>query len=422
MTRRQLLGSGIAAIAFRNEALAAVERAVSLDPVVGADDEAFWAQIQAAFTLNRNVANFNNGGCSPSPRVVHEAMKRAWDYSNQAPSHYMWRQQEQDVESVRRRLAAVYGCDPEELAITRNASEALETVLLGYPLEAGDEVLTTDLDYPRMLTTLDQRARRDGIVVKKLAIPAVPSSPREIIRAFRDGISPKTRLILISQVGFQNGHFYPVREVVRLAHERKVPVLVDGAHGFVHAPETQPELQADFYGASLHKWLMAPLGTGMLFVKKDLIPKVWPLMAAPKEMDANIRKFEEIGTHPAAIHNAIGEALTFHELLGTQRRRDRLHYLQFRWINPLREEPKVRFHTSLRQSEFCGLVNVEIVGVHPSALAGWLLDRHGIFVTTTGNDRFQGIRISPNVYTTVAEVDRLRDALLLAARHGIGIG
>jgi selenocysteine lyase/cysteine desulfurase len=421
MTRRQLL-AGLGTLAFHNTSLAFAEKALRYASPSAADtaqDEAFWMPIQQAFTLDRNVANFNNGGVCPSPRVVEEALERYLRISNQAPSNYMWRQLEPEIESVRRRLAAFFGCDAEELAITRNASESLENLLFGLKLEAGDEALTTDQDYPRMITTLHQRERRDGIKLVQVPVPAAPDSHDELVKAFENGITDKTKLLLFSQVVFMTGQIYPVRRLVELGRKHGIPVVVDGAHAFAQFPFTRDELTCDFFGCSLHKWLLAPIGTGMLYVRKERIPDVWPLMAAGPDQITNIRKFEEIGTHPAANHNAIGEALTFNELIGLDRKAARFRYLRSRWADRLRDNKKVVFHTNLHPEHSCAITTVEIQGIDPGALAGWLLDKKGIFVTTIGHPNFKGIRVSGNVYTTLDEVDRLGDAMVEAASKGI---
>lgn len=410
----------IAAAAFRNDTLDLVERVVSKYGSLGdAQDEEFWAQIQQAFALDRNTVNFNNGGCSPSPRIVQDALRRQLEFSNQAPSNYMWRVLEPEVESVRMRLAKVFKCDTEEIAITRNASESLETLILGLPLQSGDEVLTTNLDYPRMITTIQQRERRDGVKMVQVKVPSVPKDHRELFKAIRDGITDKTKMLVVSQVSFMNGQIFPVRDIVRLGKERQIPVIVDGAHAFVQYEFDHSDLDCEFYGSSLHKWLMAPIGTGLLYVKKNRIADVWPLMAADKTKDADIRKFEEIGTHPAANHNAIGEALTFHEMMGMRRKEARLRYLRHRWTDRLQDFKNVRFYTNFDPKHSCALTTVGIEGIKSADLAGWLLAKHSIFVTAIVNDFIDGIRVSPNVYSTVGEVDRLGDAMLIAAKIGI---
>lgn len=419
MTRRELFAGAAYFAAFRNDTLSLVEKLLTKTNAEPQDEE-FWFQIRQAFAVDPTIVNFNNGGCCPSPRIVQECLRRQIEFSNQAPSFYMWRNLEPEIEGVRRRLAASFGCDAEEMAITRNASEALEILLMGLPLAAGDEVLTTNQDYPRMITTLKQRERRDGIKLVQVKVPAAPATHAELVKAFENGITSKTKLILVSQVVFLTGQIYPVKDIVNLGRKHGIPVVVDGAHAFAQYEFTNQDLDCEYYGTSLHKWLMAPVGTGFLYVKKANIPKVWPLMAAVKEQDNDIRKFEEIGTHPAANHNAIGEALTFHELIGPARKEKRLRYLRSRWTDKLQDSRVFRFNTNLNREHSCALTNVEIIGMDPGKLAEWLLAKHDIFVTTIVMDDFRGIRVTPNVYTTVGEIDRFASAMLKAGKDGVG--
>ncbi|MBS1726584.1 MAG: aminotransferase class V-fold PLP-dependent enzyme [Armatimonadetes bacterium] len=420
LSRRDLFVGAFAAAAFKDHTLDLVANVVAkYGSNTDAQDEDFWAQIQEAFTLDRNTANFNNGGCSPSPRIVQETLRRQLEFSNQAPSNYMWRVLEPEIESVRQRLARVFACDPEEMAITRNASESLEILILGLGLQAGDEVLTTIIDYPRMITTIQQRERRDGVKMVQVKVPTPAKTAEDLIAPIRNGITDKTRMMVISQVSFMNGQIFPIREIVKLAKSHGIPVVVDGAHAFVQFEFNNKDLDCEFYGTSLHKWLMAPIGTGFLYVRKNRIPDVWPLMAAGKTQDSDIRKFEEIGTHPAANHNAIGEALTFHEMIGMKRKEARLRYLRHRWTDRLQDFKNVHFYTNLDPKQSCALTTVGIQGVKTGDLAGWLLTKHGIFVTAIVNDFIDGIRVSPNVYSTIEEIDRFADAMVLAATKGI---
>jgi isopenicillin-N epimerase len=379
-------------------------------------DELFWSQIQSAFDLDRTIVNFNNGGCSPSPDSVHRAFKRDLDYSNQGPSYYMWRDLEPNIEGVREQIARNFGCDKEEIAITRNASESLLIVQLGLDLKPGDEILTSIYDYPRMLTTWDQRARRDKIVVNKVKYPVPLMDPKEYIKIIEEAITPKTKAILTSHVVFLTGQILPIKEIAAIAHSKGIPFICDGAHSFSHFPFKLKDLDCDFFGTSLHKWTYAPIGTGFLYVNKDLIPKVWPMMAAPESMDNNIRKFEEIGTHPAANHNAIAEALAFNEGLGLERKAARLRYLHKRWINRLRKYANVKFMTNIDdENQWCGIVTVNVEGADIGKLSNYLMNEHKIFQIAITTDYFRGLRISPNVYTRLSEIDRFADAMTLVA-------
>jgi len=420
--RRQLLGAlvvpAVACAAPRLEPEPA-RRALARARAVSGDDELFWGEIARAFTVDRSLVNLNNGGVSPSPRFVQEAMRRQLELSNEAPAYTMWRIQEPRREGVRARLAQTFGVDREEVAITRNASESLQTLQFGFDLQRGDEVLTTTQDYPRMITTFKQRERREGLVLKQFSIPTPCEDPGEIVRRFEQAITPRTRLILVSHMVFLTGQILPVREVVELGRAHDIPVLVDGAHALAHFDFRISDIGCDYYASSLHKWLHAPHGTGLLYVKRDKIPALWPLMAAGAEQTADIRKFEEIGTHPAANALAIAEALTFHETIGPARKEARLIELREYWAQPLAAHERVRFHTSRKPGFACGIALVEIEGVDSGKLAGWLWDEHKIFVVAIQHAEFQGIRVSPSVYTLKSELDRFVAAMEIAVRDGL---
>ena len=411
--------------ALRNDGLAhvsAVMRAAgSRSPLETADDEDFWREIQNAFTVDRAIINLNNGGVSPSPRIVQEAMRRYLEFSNQAPAITMWSVLEPEVEAVRRRLAADFGCDAEEMAITRNASEALEIVQLGLRLQPGDEILTTTQDYPRMITTWEQRARREGIVLKQIPFPVPPPSLDDLARRFEEAITPRTKVLHICHITNLTGQIFPVRRICQLGRARGLEVIVDGAHAYAHFPFTRDELDCDYYGTSLHKWLLAPHGTGFLYVRREKIPNLWPLMAAPSRMDADIRKFEEIGTHPAANHNAIAEALTFHQGIGGERKAARLRYLRDRWAKRLEQVPGVKLLTSSDPKQSCGLASFTPGTLDIGKLTGYLWDKHKIIVTPIDHPEFKCIRVTPNVYTLAREVDQFADVVTDLMKNGIPV-
>ncbi len=393
--------------------------AVDAPPEEIATDEAFWYQVQQAFTVDRSLVNLNNGGVSPSPAIVQESMKRHLDFSNACPVHNMWRILEPQRESVRESLARTFDCDAEEIALTRNASEGLQIAQFGFDLRAGDEVLTTNQDYPRMLTTFRQRERREGIILKEISIPIPSEDPAEIVDRFEQHITSRTRLILICHVINITGQILPVREVVRMARRRAIPVIVDGAHSFAHFAFTHADLDCDYFATSLHKWLLAPHGTGMLYVRRDRIRDLWPLQAAAEAQDEDIRKFEEIGTHPAANYLAIAEALTFHQGIGPARKEARLRYLTHYWAERLLDHDRVRLHTSLNPEFSCAIGTVQVEGIESGALASHLWNRHRIIVTPIKHDEFEGLRVTPNVYTTLEELDVFVDAVKAVIRDGL---
>ncbi len=384
-----------------------------------ARDEDFWVEVARAFTVDRTVVNLNNGGVSPSPAWVQDAMKRHLDFSNLAPSYTMWDILEPQRESVRKRMAREWGVDPEEVAFTRNASESLQTCQFGYDLEPGDEILTSTQDYGRMITTFKQRERREGVVLKQIELPVPAEDVAEVVRRFEEGITDRTRLILMCHMINLTGQILPVKEVVAMARARGIPVIVDGAHALAHFQFTLPELECDNYSTSLHKWLFAPHGTGLLWVRRDQIVDLWPLMAAPERMDDDIRKFEEIGTHPAANYLAIAEALTFHQGIGADRKEERLIYLRNYWAERLLEHDRVRLHTSLKEGFACGIATVEVEGIATSELRDWLWGEHRILTVAINHAQFTGLRVSPSVYSTLEEIDRFSEAMEQVIRNGL---
>ncbi|MGE5243694.1 MAG: aminotransferase class V-fold PLP-dependent enzyme [Betaproteobacteria bacterium] len=406
---KQMVPAGAGVLAALNtdwfeRVVEATARIADRPPSEVAGDEDYWCDIQQAFTLDRTIINLNNGYTCPSPRVVHEALKRYLDESNQAPIYYMWNLLEPNIESVRRKLAAEAGCDPEELAVTRNASEALQICQLGLDLKPGDEVVTTNQDYGRMLDTWDQRARRDGIVVTRLSFP-VPTTGADLLERFERAITPRTKVLHFCHITNLTGQLFPVRDLCRLARSRGIQTIVDGAHAFAHFPFKLSELECDYYGTSLHKWLLAPVGTGFLYVRREHIEKLWPLTPANASKTKDIRKFEEVGTHPAANHNAIAEALAFHQAIGVERKSARLRYLSDRWANRLSSDPRVRILSSRAPGESWGLVNVSLQGIDASKAYDYLWTKYRVITAAIKHTEYQGLRVTPNVYTTLDEID-----------------
>ncbi|HEU5219870.1 MAG TPA: aminotransferase class V-fold PLP-dependent enzyme [Gemmatimonadales bacterium] len=429
-TRRSFLSALAGASAtlpmFREQAMSRVwragEMAAGRSPDTLADDEAYWTEIQRAFDVDRTMINLNNGGCSPAPTHVLDQMVRDLKFSNELPVDHMWRVLEPRIESVRRDLARDFGCDIEEMAITRNASEANEIMIFGLDLKAGDEVVVSNQNYGRMITSWKQRERRDGIVLKQVSFKVPPPSQQYIVDQFKAAVTPRTRVIEVTHITNLTGQIMPVKELVEFARPRGIEVFVDGAHAYAHFPFKRDELGCDYYGTSLHKWLLVPIGAGFLYVRKDKQKKLWPLMAAAAEQDDNIRKYEEIGTHPAANHNAISAALAFHRAIGAERKIARLKWLRDRWAKRLQSESdRVRILTPL-DSPYSGAIGFfSVAGMDMPKLGEWLLGQHRIVMTPITHPEFSGIRITPNVYTTPDEIDTFADKVLEAIRSGVAM-
>jgi selenocysteine lyase/cysteine desulfurase len=433
LNRRSFLhmagGVATAATVFGAGALERVQAAgqsvAGKTPQEVAQDEFYWREIQLAFRLDRTLINMNNGFTCPMPRVSIEAVARYMDMINMLPVHYQG-MVAASVQTIRRRMANEFGCDPEEMALTRGASEALQIAQNGLDMKPGDEVITTEQDYPRMLTTWDQRMRRDGIKVTRLQFP-VPATQDFLYNMFEKAVTPRTKVFHFTHITNLTAQLFPVKRLSRLARSKGIVTIVDGAHALGQFPFKLRDLECDAYGVSLHKWLLAPLGNGCLYVRREMIPKFWPLQAAPEQQDNDIRKFESIGTHPWAIRAALGESLAFHQAIGAERKAARLRYLTLRWANALKANPRIKILSELSEPAQCwGVAAVYIDGIDVRQLAKWMFDKYRIVVVPLVGGAppnsvfdYQALRVSPNVYTTLEEVDTFVEAMENAAKNGI---
>ncbi len=382
---------------------------ISVDDSI--EDEAYWHEIRRAFTVSSTVINLNNGGVSPSPLTVQQAVERYNQLSNEAPSYYMWRILDQGREPLRERLANLAGCSPDEIAINRNASEALETIIFGLRLEKGDEIVLTKQDYPNMINAWKQRAHRDGIVLKWINLELPIENESDLANQYINAFTSKTKIVHITHVINWTGQIIPSRRIADEAHKRGIEVLVDGAHSFVHIDFKIPDLGADYFGTSLHKWLCAPIGSGMLYVKKDKISKLYPLLAAGDPESEDIRKFENLGTRSFPIEQGIAQAIDFNEMLGMERKEKRLRFLKNYWCQKVNELEEVHLNTSLKNNFSCAIANISIKGKTPADLDGYLWDKHKIHTVGIVWENINGVRITPNVYTQLSELDKLVDAI-----------
>jgi selenocysteine lyase/cysteine desulfurase len=382
-----------------------------------ASEEEFWFYIQQAFTVSPGIINLNNGGVSPAPKTVQDAMKRYYDLSNEAPSYYMWRVLDQGREPLRKNLAKLAGCDAEEIAINRNSSEGLETIIFGLQLKAGDEVVASRQDYPNMINAYKQRELRDGIKLKWINLELPSEDENYLVNQYVQAFGPKTKVVHITHVINWNGQVLPVKKIAEEAHKRGIEVVVDGAHSFAHFNFTIPELDADYFATSLHKWLYAPIGSGFLYVKKEKIKKIYPLFAAGDDpLKDDIRKFENLGTRPFFIEQAIGKAIEFHEMIGIERKEKRLHYLKNYWMEKVQHIPKVKLNTSLHPKWGCAIGNIAIDGKKPGELDSFLFTNYKIHTVSIVWENISGVRITPNVYTTIKNLDVLVEAITAFAR------
>lgn len=376
-------------------------------------EEDFWYYIQQSFTSASGIINLNNGGVSPAPKTVQDAMKRYYDMTNEAPSYFMWRVLDLGREPLRKNLARLAGCSPEEIAINRNSSEGLETIIFGLQLKAGDEVVASKQDYPNMINAYKQREKRDGIKVKWINLELPSEDENYLVQQYVNAFTSKTKVVHITHIINWNGQILPVRKIADEAHKRGIDVIVDGAHSFAHFDFRIPELGADYFATSLHKWLYAPIGTGMLYVKKENIKKVYPLFASGEDpLRDDIRKFETLGTRPFFIEQAIGEAITFHDMIGSERKEKRLHYLKNYWMEKLKGMPAMKFNTSLQPKFGCAIGNILVEGKKPADLEKFLFEKYKIHTVSIEWENIKGVRITPNVYTTIKNLDELVEGII----------
>jgi selenocysteine lyase/cysteine desulfurase len=375
------------------EEFQAAGRSVASEPADAvSENEDFWSVIQRAYSVNPDVINLNNGGVSPAPIVVQQAVERYNELANEGPSYYMWQIMDQGREPLRRKLAALAGVDANEVAIDRNSTEALNTIIYGLPLKAGDEVIGTKQDYPNMIQAYRQRAERDGIVYKQISFDFPIEDDEQIVKAYEEAITPQTRIIHVTHMVNWVGQ-------------------VDGAHSFGLIDFKISDLHCDYFGTSLHKFLSAPIGTGMMWVKAEKIEKLWPLTCNSAPHSADIRKFETLGTRSFPIEQGIGEAINFHEGIGSRRKQERIFYLKNYWASRVQSIPKVKIHASMRPEYSCAICGVSIDGKSPAQVSGALFDRYKIHTVGIVWENIRCVRVTPHVYTPVRDLDTLVAAI-----------
>lgn len=376
-----------------------------------AADEDYWSIIQQAYSVNPSIINLNNGGVSPAPRIAQEALDRYNKMANEGPSYFMWRILDQGREPLREKLAELAGASSEEIAINRNSTEALNTVIFGLPLKKGDEVIGTKQDYPNMINAWRQREIRDGIIYKQISFDFPITDDAAIVNAFENAITSRTKLLHITHVINWVGQILPVKKITDMAAKKGIETLVDGAHSFGLLDFKIPELGCDYFGTSLHKFLSAPVGSGMLWIKKEKIKNIWPLLCNDKPQSEDIRKFETLGTRSFPIEQAIGEAINFHNAIGSKRKQERIHYLKNYWASAVKDIPGVILHTSLNPAYSCAICGVSIQGKTPAELDSALFSKYKIHTVGIVWENISCVRVTPHVYTKLKDLDKLIHAI-----------
>lgn len=384
-----------------------VNRLENMSPHESASDEDFWGWIRESFTVSPNLINLNNGGVSPQPKVVQDAHIRFYQYCNEAPSYYMWRILDAGREALRSKLADLAGVSSDEIAINRNSTEGLNTIIFGLNLKAGDEVVLSTFDYPNMMNAWKQREKRDGIKLVWVTIPQPMEDANAIVELYKKAITPKTKIVHITHIINWTGNAVPVKAIADMAHSKGCEVIVDGAHSFGHLDYKIEDTGADYFATSLHKWMCAPFGSGLLYIKKDKIKNIWALLSAVEPDGGDIRKFENLGTRSFASEMAISTAVDFHNVIGAKRKEDRLRYLKNYWVEKTKSLPKLNLYTSLKPEFSCAITCVGFEGWKAHELDAYLYEKHKVHVVSIIHEKVNGVRITPSIYTSTKDLDVL---------------
>ncbi len=406
-----LVGAGLAAPLSGNAMLNWISKSQHISAAELATDEDFWTGIRNGYKLKPDYINLENGYYNFLPESLLENFIQQVRKVNYEGSYYMRTVQFDNKKRIAAKLAALAGCDTDELVITRNTTESLDMIIGGFPWKEGDEAVMAEQDYGSMLEMFKQVVKKAGIVNKIVSIPNHPANDEELVELYAKTITPTTRLLMLPHMVNITGQIMPVKKICDMAHSKGVKVMVDGAHAFAHIQFTIPQLHCDYYGASLHKWLSAPLGAGILWVKKENVGSIWPLLAESERKPDDISRLNHIGTHPVHTDLAIEEAITYYLAIGAEKKEARLRYLQQYWTSKVRHLSNVIVNTPEDSLRSCGIANVGIRGMKPSVLAETLLKKYKIYTVAIDGANVQGCRITPNLYTLPKELDVLVTAL-----------
>ncbi|MBS1488077.1 MAG: aminotransferase class V-fold PLP-dependent enzyme [Bacteroidetes bacterium] len=380
-------------------------------PEDAADEDDLWARMAQAYTVSPNILNLNNGGVSPQPKVVQDAVDRYYHLSNEAPTYYMWQILDKGREPLRRKLADLAGVSPEEIAINRNTTESLGTFTWGIDLQRGDEIVMTKQDYPNMIHAWKQREMREGVKINWINLDLPVDRDEVVLNAYINATTPKTKIWHITHLMTWTGQILPAAKLCAEARKRGIISIVDAAHSFAHVDYKISDLNCDYFGTSLHKWLCAPFGTGLMYIRKEHIGKTWPLFPIDKPTSTDIKKFEALGTRSFAPEQAIGQAIDFHHAIGSRRKQERLHYLKSYWCNAITKNPRVKLHISLKPEYSCALGTFSIDGMDVGDVSSKLMSDYQIHTVSIKWENVKAVRVTPHVYTTTRDLDRFIDAV-----------
>jgi selenocysteine lyase/cysteine desulfurase len=415
MNKRSLLKNaamtGIGATLGMDALAALFETKLGVTGDALASDEKFWKEIRKQYLLKPDYINLENGYYNFIPQPLLEKFIGHVREVNYQGAYYMRNNAVENKKRVTAKLAALVGCEADQVAITRNTTESLDIVIAGKHWEKGDETIMAEQDYGSIIEMLKHVGDRYGVVNKMVSVPNHPKSDEEIVTLYENAITSKTKLILVSHMINVTGQILPIRKICDMAHAKGVEVCVDGAHAVAHFKFNIPDLNCDYYGASLHKWLSTPLGAGLLFVKKEKMPSIHPLIVGWEKDPYKMLRISHTGTHPSHTDLTIEDSIDYYNMIGAERKESRLRFIQEYWTSKVRTVPRIIINTPVESHRACGIANVGIEGIRPGDLAKRLLDEHRVYTVAIDGANVHGCRITPNVYTTTEELDQFVVAL-----------
>ena len=374
-------------------------------------EDEFWQVVRSHYNLHPDFINLESGYYNITPKPTLSKYFKHLEQVNLEGSFYMRYNRFEDKNIITAQLASFTGCDSKSLVITRNTTESLDLIISGYPWKKGDHAIHALQDYGAMQDMFDQIAKRYEVAVTKVSVPNHPIDDEEIVSLYESQITSKTRMIMVCHMINITGQILPIRKICAMAHRYGVEVLVDGAHCIGHFDFSIEELNCDYYGSSLHKWLATPLGAGLLYVKPEHIPKIWPLLADEEQDPSKIKRLSHTGTHPVATDITIVDALEYLSWMGIERKEKRLRFLKEYWQNALKNQENILINTPFERHRSCGIGNVGLKNISPSKMAQLLYEKYGIFTVAIDYANVHGCRITPNVFTTTTELDVFIDAV-----------
>ena len=376
-----------------------------------ASSEDFWLKVRQDYKLKPDYINLESGYYNIIPTPTLKALHKNIDMVNYEGSYYMRTVQFDNKRRMSEKLANIIGAKAQNIIITRNTTESLNMVIKGMDWKAGDEAVYAIQDYGAMKLMFEQVAKRFGIINKEVSVPNHPKSDQDIVEVYEKAITTKTKLLMVCHMINITGQILPIKKICQMAHSKGVKVMVDGAHCVGHFEFDIKDLECDYYGSSLHKWLAVPLGTGLLYVADKHIDTLWPIFAEDKKEPGDISRLNHTGTIPVYHDITIENAIDYYSLLGGARKEARLRYLQEYWTKKVRDINGININTPKESHRACGIANVGIEGMDPADLAKKLLDDYKVFTVAINDANVHGCRITPNVFTTTEELDILVKAL-----------